>query len=261
MTNTLTTGLDTLTPKTIGGLAVQPVAEAETFLNVLIYGESGVGKTVLSGSATDVPGMAPVLLIDVEGGTLSLRNRYADVDVIRVSHFDRLQGVYNDLYRGSHYNTVIVDSLTELQKFSMSTIMKDVIAKDSTRDEDVPAQRDWGKNQEQIRRFVRGFRDLPMHTIFTALSKEDKDMKTGMTRIRPSLPGKLAGEIAGFVDIVVYYSIRYAGEGGNVRVLQTTSTEKVLAKDRSGRLPALITDPTMTTLIDHMNNPNQKDDN
>src|SRR4051794_28795708 len=96
------TDLATLTQTTIGGLKVQPVAEQDKFLNVLIYGESGAGKSRLSGSASKVAEMSPVLLLDFEGGTLSLRDIYPAVEVVRITSFSQLQGVYNDLYSAKH---------------------------------------------------------------------------------------------------------------------------------------------------------------
>lgn len=242
------TDLASLTQTTIGGLQVQPVADQSSFLNLLVYGESGVGKSRLSGSASEIADMSPVLLIDFEGGTLSLKDIYPTVEVVRVKEFDELQSVYNDLHLGRHgYKTVVIDSLTELQKLSMAGIMREVVRKDSDRDPDVPGLREWGKSSEQIRRFVRAFRDLPTHTIFTALSKQDKDTRTGMTSTRPDLPGKLASQIAGFMDMVLYLYIRQV-EGENQRLLLTTSTETTIAKDRSAKLPPVVENSTMSAV-------------
>ena len=60
-----------------------PPAESVPYMNLLIYGEPGVGKTVLAGSAADHPDTAPILILDVEGGVTSLRTR-TDIDVIQV---------------------------------------------------------------------------------------------------------------------------------------------------------------------------------
>jgi hypothetical protein len=107
--------------------------------------------------------------------------------------------------------------------------------------------REWGKNIEQTRRIVRGFRDLPMNVIFTALANSDKDQKTGKTQVRPYLSGKLASEVAGFMDIVTFLYVKVKDEK-LMRLLLTRATETHVSKDRSNRLPPLLEEPTMADL-------------
>ena len=120
------TKTEVLTNKTLGGLKVQPAGERPQVLNMLVYGDPGVGKTVLAGSASQVEAMSPVLFIDVEGGTMSLRNRYPDVEVVRVSSWSDMTSLYNDIANTDSYKTIVLDSLTEIQKFSMYNIMREV---------------------------------------------------------------------------------------------------------------------------------------
>jgi hypothetical protein len=243
---------EVLTAKTLGGLRVTPVQERSPFLNILLYGDSGTGKTTLAGSADAVPSMRPVLFVDIEGGTESLRHTYPEVETVRVTTWKEMQDVYNVLHSGKHdYKTVVLDSLTEIQKFNMYQIMTDLVKIKDGVDPDIPGMREWGKNIEQIRRFVRGFRDLPMNTIFTALTRVEKDARTGVTTEMPMLSGKLAAEVAAFLDIVVYYYTKTVEEQGEKqlrRMLLTAKTEKHVAKDRSGRLPMIIENPTMAEL-------------
>lgn len=227
---------------------IQPISAAETALKMLIYGPPGAGKTVLAATAADVPEMAPVLYVDVEGGTRSIRDK--QVDVLRVKSFSELLQLLDVLRTGHHkYRTVVIDSLTEVQKLNMYEIMKKVVGQDPSRDPDIPALRDYGKNSEQIRRLIRGYRDLTnTHVIFTALASESKDEKTGVVKVYPALSGKLASEVPGFLDVVVYLSV--AEQNGNeVRVLVTDMTSRVMAKHRtpiSGvRLPRFLKNPTM----------------
>jgi hypothetical protein len=167
-----------------------------------------------------------------------------------------MQDIYNVLYVGDHrYKTVILDSLTEIQKFNMDQIMIDLITKKPEVDPDVPGMREWGKNLEQVRRMVRGFRDLDMHTIFTALEKDDKDDLTGARKVYPMLSGQLAKQVAAFMDIVGYYYIKQYGVGDQAeykRLLLTMATQKFTAKDRSGKLDSVIEDPSMTKLFEAM---------
>jgi phage nucleotide-binding protein len=215
---------------------------------MLIYGDPGVGKTVLAGSADEVPELRKVLLVDVEGGDMSLESRYPNVDLVRVTDFAALQDIYNflNLSRGHGYNTVVLDTLTEMQKLSMDRIMSRVKQEDP--DIEMPRQRDWGINIDQIRTMVRAFRDLPIHTVFTCHSKEDQDQRTGIRFIKPSLSGKLANEVSGFMDIVVYLYVKEDENGKPVRVLMSHSSEQHVAKDRSDTLPQYLQSPTMAKI-------------
>ncbi len=241
-----------LTDKTLGGLEVQTVAESPEYINMLVYGNPGAGKTVLAGSADVVSELRPVLFLDVEGGTFSIRERFPDVEVVRVQTWPDMQRVYDALYKGEHeYQTVVLDSLTEMQKFSMYNIMREVVKEHPDRDPEIPSIREWGKNIEQIRKLVRAFRDLPMNTIFTALATTDKDGKTGQIVTRPSLSGKLAMEVGGFVDIMLYMNTKVI-DAEILRLVQSVGTDSVIAKDRSDNLPSVIENPDMQTLYDHV---------
>jgi hypothetical protein len=238
-----------LTRQNLGGLQIQKVSDQDPFLNLMIYGNSGVGKTRLAGSASLVEQLQPVLFIDIEGGTTSIRDIYPDVELVRVKTWKQMQKVYDDLHTSNPYKTIVLDSLTEIQKFSMGQIMLEVVTKEPDRDPDVPSVREWGKNGEQTRRLVRAFRDMPCNTIFTALAVHDRDSKTGLTMTTPSLSGKLKQEVAGFLDIVMYYYMKMH-DGNMKRILLTTATEQQVAKDRSDRLPPVVESPTMQTLYD-----------
>jgi AAA domain len=262
--------VSTLQPgRTIGGVPIAKVSQKTKAMNALFYGESGVGKTTLVGSADAVPEMRKVLMVDLEGGTESLRFTYPDIDVVHAPTWQAMQSVYNDLHRGGHgYNTVIVDSTTETQKFGMYNIMTDLVARKADEskyvDPDIPSVREWGKNIEQMRRFIRGMRDLPIHTLFTALAQSVKDEKTGATTIMPMLSGKLAGEIAAFLDVVGYYYVKEVpveGEEDEIRrLLLCRKTARIVAKDRTGNLPMVTQEPTMQKLYTAMYTNKEKTD-
>lgn len=239
-----------MTTETIGGLQIVRAGAAPQGrkLNILVYGPAGVGKTVLAASADEVPAMRKVIYLDIEGGTLSIEDRFPKVEIARIEKWGQIQDVYNDLFNhdGAGYNTVVIDSATEAQKMSMDAVMATAYHRDQTLDRDMPMQRHWGVNIEHMRRMVRAFRDLPMHTIITALAKEETD-NLNARHVKPSMSGKLADEISGFMDIVLrMYMKEDEDSPGKVnRVIATKAGELYIAKDRSDRLEPYMVNPTM----------------
>lgn len=210
-----------------------------------MYGDPGVGKTYLAGTAQDHEDTRPVLIIDVEGGTVTLRHR-TDIDVVSVRAITQIKEIYDQLTKEQYYKTVVIDSLTELQKLDMRDIMRELVSRKPERDPDVPDQREWGKSGEHIRSIVRAFRDLPCNTIMTALAATVQ-ADSGAITYHPDLPGKLRAHIPGFMDIVGYM---YVVQDGEViqRRLQVTPTRAIRAKDRTGNLGGVVENPSIPML-------------
>jgi len=246
-----------LTPTNIAGLEITRAKQRSPYLNMLIYAEAGTGKTVLAGSASVVPQMSPVLICDVEGGSESLKHMYPDVHVVRTKTFKSLNDVYNELATGHHpYKTVVIDSGTEVQRFSMGDIMDELVTRRPDLDPDIPSKREYGKNLNQMRRFMTHFRDLDMHTIVTALVNE-KQEDSGAVKVGPKFTGQFAGEAPAIFDVVMYYYIKEItnekNERETARILLTQKMEKYIAKNRtSPKLPLFVENPDMKMLYELM---------
>jgi len=191
-------------------------------LNILVYGQSGVGKTVFCSTAPNP------LFLDAEGGLLSIKH---SVDFIKIDSLQKLREVYSFLREEKHnYQTVVIDSLTEVVKYVLDSIVQE-------RNVELPTLREWGILSESIRKIVRLFRDLPMNLLVTCLTSEQKDESTGKIHINPSVFGKLEKELPAYFDIVLYmHSAKDPKTGEIKRGLLTESTEKYVAKDRSNKL-------------------------
>lgn len=246
--------------RTIAGLPVLTVAERVEYLKLLVYGDSGVGKTTLAGSAYDVPEMRPVLFVDMEGGTKSIRNRYPEIEVIRVREeytekgrlvktaWSRLVEVYEALKIEQRYRTVVIDSLSEAYEVAMKDIMTGVVQEYPDRDPDVPGQREYGRARSQLRRMTRRFRDLPINVIFTALKGEKTTDDGRVVAIGPALSGKLMNEIPAFMDEVYHLYVKDDKEDVK-RFILTRKTGKNIAKTRSD-LPMTVENPSMPAIAD-----------
>jgi hypothetical protein len=249
-----------LTIGSIGGLTTRQPSKRLSYLNAMIYGESGVGKTLLGGMAAFVPEMAPLLVIDIEGGTHTLSHLdtdqilvVPDPDEQRPLRWTDIQKIYNDLYNGRHpFKTVMVDSGTEAQALNIGHLLgydgKVNLAAD------LPKFEEWNETTTHMRRFFRAFRDLRMNFICTALTYESPDPRTAKADnprmvIRPNFTQKLRSEVPAFFDTVLYMYSKINGEA-NTRYVQTDKDNYVSAKCRFPGIKRSIKDPTIESLYD-----------
>lgn len=213
-------------------------------VKMLVYGDPGVGKTVFSCSGDRT------IFIDVEGGSLSIQKRIKDKKVVRkrFDTFDEIEEFVRGLReKGSKADTLVIDSITELQKKLMDSIV-DQHPEVKRPYGDGLTVGDWGYNTERMRRFIRMARDLDMNVIFTALAMDEKNEMTGAVKTLPKMSSKLSADVCGYVDIVGYLYVDNVtdedGESVPVRRMLVQPVGMYYAKDRSGALGNVIDNPT-----------------
>jgi len=220
------------------------------------YGEPGVGKTELAGTALEHVDLRPVLYLDVDGGVTTLRKR-ADLDVRQVRSMQEARDIYNECYNAVDweakdpslpFKTVVVDTLSELAKLDMREIAAAAHAKNPLQDKYVPSPREYLISGERVREIVRAYRDLPCNVIFNCHSGDGKD-NSNATIFFPQFTGKLRHEIAGFIDIVGYMTADHE-KGAFKNYMQTVKTKRISAKDRTKALPEIIEMPTLPMIWD-----------
>jgi len=207
-------------------------------VKILVYGRSGVGKTVLCATAP-----AP-LLISAESGLLSLTHSniarvYGEgtegvsysLPVVTIRDVAGLVDTYNWLSSSAEakqYQTVCLDSLTEIAETVLTH------AKSQVKD---PRQA-YGELIEKMTGVIRSFRDLPgKHVYMSAKQEKVQDSDTGLQLYGPSMPGnKLAQGLPYFFDEVACLRIGKTSDGKPYRYLQTAPDPQYEAKDRSGAL-------------------------
>lgn len=217
---------------------------AKDTVKMLVYGDPGVGKTVFSCSGDRT------IFVDVEGGSLSIQNRIKSKKVARkrFDTFDEIEEFVRGLReKGSKADTLVIDSITELQKKLMDSIVAQHPEVKRPYGDGLTVG-DWGYNTERMRRFIRMARDLDMNVIFTALAMDEKNEMTGAVKTLPKMSSKLSADVCGYVDIVGYLYVDNVtnedGESVPVRRMLVQPVGMYYAKDRSGVLGNVIDNPT-----------------
>lgn len=238
-------------------LQVVAPGDVVDWVNLLGYGEPGVGKTTFLGTALDHPKTRPALIFDIEGGMTTLRSR-KDLDVVPLRSIEELTDKYNKLWRSidaktgkMYYQTVCIDSGTELADLDMRGVME--IAYNANPDKvnkDVPSPREWGIVRSHMRKITRAFKDLPCNFIMTATLGE-KTPEGQPTYYFPGFGGKLQREVPGFMDIVGMMTTDVDPVSGVVsRQIQVQGTKRVVAKDRTSALGSVVQEPTIPLIWD-----------
>lgn len=196
-------------------------------VKMLVWAESGNGKTTFAGSAPE----GCTAIIDLEGGLLSIRNKnhvvfrchtYADV-------LESYKLIQTPQY--GHIQVVVLDSITELGEKVLVEAQKN--SKDGR-----AAYMAMGQLCLTI---VKAFRDLPQkHVVMTCKSDIIKDDSTGMLIHGPAMPGqKLGPQLPYLFDEVFYLGVHTAPptQAGalptRTRYVQTDADAQRRAKDRS----------------------------
>jgi hypothetical protein len=262
---------ETPTPRRMfAGIPIAVPGHVIPFVNNMIYGLPGSGKTHLAGTGVKSRHLAPLLYVNAEAGSSTLI-KLAIEDNIQIIPDPSAQGsitwaqfvqVYDELdrqcYQGNDspdFQTVVIDTGTELQKINMDSVMARTLSAHPDRDPDVPGLHDWGASTNAMRKYLRLYRDLPMNFIFLCHEQTERDNKGVMWK-RPDLPGKLTNQVAGLFDQVMYLYTKEGDKGDETkpseirRMLLTGALEGYVTKDRSGNLPLVVVEPNMNDIFE-----------
>jgi len=222
----------------------------QQFMKVLLYGDSGVGKTRLSATADDCEEMRPVLYCDSDVGIMTISHR-TELDYKKLESLDDAFDVLRLVrLHPARYRTVILDGLMSLYTRVMADRLR--LAKDKPgHDAYVPVMQDWLHCQFRMRALLSAFRDQPINFVATTCAAlERTGEEEGVVTIVPDLPGKLADQVGQMFDIVGYLYVRAVGRK-ITRMLQIQPFHRVIAKNRSPYsdvMGPIIEEPTMSAM-------------
>lgn len=166
--------------------AIIDLSDYDESVNYLLYADSGVGKTVHAGGSG--------LILGVEQGTVSAKRQGSTAKLWPIHSWMDLQRAYAWLKKNPDaFPWVALDSVTAMQQLALKWILekeyKNAGGAQSSRDIDIPQIQDHQKWQNMFKRFIKGFCDLPVNVLFTALPLHVED-EEGMALVLPDLSGK-----------------------------------------------------------------------
>lgn len=155
---------------------IRPLRDRIKFWNILLYADSGTGKTVFAGSDRKVLFLAP------EGdGSISAQRMGSQASDIEVTCWEDIKNAY-EWYEAhpeelKDYDVLAIDSLSEMQYQARQYVLKMTAAEKIRKDQDPTKMQlqDYGIMHELVEQMVRGFNDLPINVLWTATAKKVKD--------------------------------------------------------------------------------------
>lgn len=217
-----------------------------------IHGDSGIGKTVLAGTAP----RALFLASDVEG-TESARQFGSTADQLQVnSWFDYVE--YNDwLVHAGHkeYDWIIVDTADEIEELCWQAQLVSTDVKRASKYQ--PNKADyplvWAKCKDEIMKLNRA----PVNVLYLShsmrIDRESDDGEDTLTLAMPAMGSRKRGDLSTYLCAqmtLVGYMRRAANEDGQaVRQLMTEASNRWVAKDRHNTFGPGVTNPTVPGML------------
>lgn len=206
-------------------------------IKFLVYGESGVGKTVFSSTWPN-----PVFF-DIDKGMASVKR---EVHRFPIDAWEDLVEAVELIANNKHpFQTLVVDSLNELQKLAMRNVIKTYPGIRRSYD-NLASLSDYGKMLDDYDKMIRFIRSLPFNVVFIG-QVAAREYETDP--VQPQLTGKQsARDLCRMMDIVGYLDKADSEGGGAKTRIMTFDAVNFVTKDRSGVLPARVDNPTYKVL-------------
>ena len=201
-------------------IKIQKTANIEdNGVKCVVYGGAGVGKTRLCATAPKP------IIISAESGLLSLKD--VDCDFIEIKKLRDLDEAYRYLKDSNDYETICVDSLSEICEVVLEEL------KPNHKDK----RQAYGEMADAILPMLKRFRDIKgKHVIFTSKMINVQDEDTLKVTQELFIPGKvLSNQIPYLVDELFYLNMDRKG----TQQMNTAPDRSAFAKDRSGALKAV----------------------
>jgi hypothetical protein len=215
-------------------------------INMLIYGDSGVGKTVFTGT-----GGADMLILGLESGLIAAKRQGSRAKAWPVKTWQDVEDCYLFLRDTNHgFKWLGIDSLTDMQEKLLRHILNRAIEEKKDRDPDIPAIQDHQKWQNMLKRFVNDFNDLPINVCYTALAmrRENEEAEDIMLPLILGKDYEISQAICGKMHVVGHMAKQVIGTGDDRKAQRRILFEHIppyFAKDRYDCLPRYMSTPSI----------------
>jgi len=228
-----------------------PLIETDAWSRSLIYGEPGVGKTVLACDFGE-----DVIQVDSASGWVSLKNHPDIMKKVTRSQYkglSQLDAMSEALIEGKlKCDTLVLDEASSMAVLDLDVVLKANTLKHADKDPDVPTQPDYGANTERFRRTMSRILSVPCHVVLLAHVREDEDKRSKRMYTRPAFTPKMRGSIIKECHLVGHMTANEIGSEGEeveyMRRLQVHPTASITAKTRIGGLPTVVNSPNLNTI-------------
>lgn len=208
---------------------------------LLLYGDTGSGKTHLAGSAQDVAEMADVLVGSIDGGVATLTSR-GDIMATDTRNAQAVEELLWLLVKRDasvkNVRTLVLDGGSEMQKADLASIAQAAALKKDTRNKDLNERQDYKLNKGKMERIMRMARDIQdVNLIVTCWAKKTYPVgpdgqpaaNVAPISIVPDLTKGVAATVLGFFDDAWFIEKQKNSEN---RVLYTGEYKGIFAKTR-----------------------------
>jgi hypothetical protein len=217
-------------------------------MKLLVYGQSGAGKTVFSSGAPSP------LVLDFDGKVSSAASYYSATAPEKLKGisfetltdvpgqerpFRRFKKILNALQKDaaegkSKHETIVLDSLT----LFLDAFMTDIMAENPgvKRPNNVPALQDYQILNIQFKDVMSQLLALPHHIVVVGHITSETNQETGRIFWKPLVPGKLADRLPQiFTEVYRSYVVHENGQQGYR--LQTSSDGEYVCRTQIPGLP------------------------
>lgn len=229
----------------------------------LLYSRPGGGKTYLAATASQIPGVGKILIIDTEGSTTGALRDFDDekvhiVDVRRDSPVESFKVLHTLLERlfdskNKHsYDAIIIDTFDVAQEWCVAHQKDDPPLNDRGK---VDGFAIWGNVKDWSTWVAKELSRIKPFGVLVVHDKEVQD-EDGSAQTKLNLVGSAKDVLPGIPDMVVYLQ-RKLEDGEEVTYGYFATEDNKVTKNRFG-FPPVVKNPTFPKLFKYIEDQQEK---